>query len=440
MDQQQPLAILGAGITGITLGWKLKQQNIPFVLFEAKDRPGGNIWTHHEGKYVLENGPNSIQLNDQIHQFLSECGLVGRITKSLPGAVNRYVLKNGKYQKLPSGFFSLIFSSLLSWKDKMSLLREKKVPLGTDPQESLDSFIRRRLSDGIADYLAAPFISGIYAGDANKLLLEQAFPNLRKWEQEYGSVIKGFSRYRKTQTHKGIMAFPKGLGELSQHLASHIKEEIQFNASVSRLEQQAQGWSVEVNGEQKQFKQVVSTLPAYALANILQNESSFTQALSNIRYPALAVVASAYKRKDIQHSLNGFGALHNHLEPSKTLGTIFSSSVFPDRCPPDEVLLITFVGGDKYPAQALQGEEVIKEAVLEDHKRFLGRKNLPVFQKVQLWERSIPQYDKFIAAVRPLQPEIEEKGLILGGNWVSGISVPNCIQHGHKLCEQLSNS
>jgi len=433
------IAIIGAGITGLTLGELLSREGIDFRLYEGSDRTGGNIQTLKAGEYILEKGPNSLIMNDFLFEWLTGLGIDDQVVYASSAAKKRYILKGGTYRSLPGGPLSLLTNSSLSWKAKIRLWNEPKQPLEEIENESIDHFFRRRLGDEVTDYLVYPFISGIYAGDPEALLVSEAFPNLLAWEQEYGSILKGFMRSRKVQQHKGTFSFRRGLGQLVKVLTRKIEDRIYMKTEISSIKPIGSEWEVTTeNGESQRYKYVVSTIPAYRLSKILMmDDEEFTESLSQISYPPVSMTYTAYKKSAVGHPLDGFGALHNQLEDSYSLGTIFSSTVFPGRCPDDEVLMTTFVGGALHREKAQEGDENIFEGVWEDHQRLLQVSEKPVFRHLVRWPRAIPQYDRDVLGVRSLQENIYRKGLFLGGNWTGGISVGSCIKHAHYLFEEL---
>ncbi len=433
------VAIIGAGITGLTLGELLGRKGIDFRLYEASDRTGGNIQTLKEGKYTLEKGPNSLIMNNFLFEWLTGLGIQDQVIYASAAARKRYILKGGKYRSLPRGPLSLLTNSTLSWKAKMKLWNEPKQPREEIDNESIDHFFRRRLGDEVTDYLVYPFISGIYAGDPGALLVSEAFPNLVAWEQEYGSVLEGFIRSRKVKQHKGTFSFRQGLGKLVKVLTRKIEDCIYMKAEVKSIKPVGSEWKVTTeDGESQTYKYVVSTIPAHQLSKILTMEDEgFPDGLSRINYPPVSMAFMAYKKSAVGHPLDGFGALHSQLEESYSLGTIFSSTVFPGRCPDDEVLMTTFVGGALHLEKAQEGDVQIFEGVWEDHRRLLKVSEKPVFSHLIRWPRAIPQYDRDVLIVRGLQEKITRMGLFLGGNWTGGISVGSCIKHAHHLVEEL---
>lgn len=428
------VAIIGGGITGLLLAWHLQQKGMAFTLYEATHRVGGNIRTEKQGPYLLEKGPNTLQLNDKLYTLFHQLGISEDLIHAEAEAKYRYVLKEGKYKRLPSGPLSLLFTSTFSFKAKRKLLQEPKLAVQEIAEESIDHFFRRRLGDEWTDYAVYPFISGIYAGDPKQLLIREAFPKVKQWEREYGSIMSGMRKGRKPQTHKGIISFPGGLEHITRTLYHKLKPHIGLALPIHTISQKDAGYLLHSDQSTFEAAQVVCTTPAHITAQLFQNiESDFAHSLSQIYYPPVAMIHSAYKRNAIPHPLDGFGALHNQLETTQTLGTIFSSTIFRNRCPNDEVLLTTFIGGTLHSEKVKKEEGQLFDLTFQDHQRFLGATDRPVFQSAIQWERAIPQYDQHSLAYQSFIDPLKEKGLHFGGNWTGGISVGSCIEKAEKL-------
>lgn len=430
--------IIGAGITGLVAAYTLQKSGKEVRLLEASEHIGGNISSQQYGPYLLECGPNTLLLNSTLYTLLEELNLHNTIKTAAPEASYRFVLKNGKYVALPSGPASFLGSDFFSVGEKWRIWKERKVPIGKDDQESVDAFFRRRFGDAVADYAVAPFVSGVYAGDPKALIASLAFPKIIAHEHEKGSVIKGVMAAAKNRDkHKGIFSLEKGLQQLPLALAEKLGSNLKSQTPVKAITPQGDGtWKVlTASGEILEASSVITAIPAFALADLIADwaKPEDLAALRQVHYPATAGVYTAYKKSQVSHPLNGFGALHNHLEPSETLGTIFNSTVFPDRCPSDEVILTTFVGGSRFSEKAALSDKKIGALASQDHARFLGVQGEPVFQHVVKWPRGIPQYDANLPAALAVADKLEKQGIIAAGNWRGGISVPDCVKRGLSL-------
>ena len=436
------IAIIGAGITGLATAYHLSKAGIPFRLYEASDRVGGNLRSVRSHDCLLEKGPNSLLMNDRIYGLLAELGIENEVVKADSKAKYRYVLRGQQYKRMPAGPVSFLFGGFFSGKEKLRIWRERKLASRSPEGESVDAFFRRRFGDAVADYLLTPFVAGIYAGDPRMLEMEAAFARFREMEVTYGSVIRGFMKGGPRDQHRGIFSLKTGLERLPAVLAEQISGHIVLNAPVSNISKSGNGFTLTfVSGMQESFSKVIFTSSAPVLADLFATLSpELSAGLREVYYPPVVLVHTLWKKDQIKHPLDGFGALHNAIEPSNTLGTIFSSSVFPDRNPNDTVLLTSFVGGARDPKAALAGEKAVLEGVRQDLGKFLGAEGQPVWGEVALYEKAIPQYRPGIRQLWAKAKAWETQGIYLAGNWVGGISVPNCLDNARVLCEKLIES
>jgi oxygen-dependent protoporphyrinogen oxidase len=197
--EKTEVVIVGAGLTGLTLAFYLKKAGIKFKIAEKLPRTGGVIQTINENGFVYETGPNTGVVS---HPELAELfeDLADKCTLEIadPNAKRRLIWKNRMWHAIPSGLLSAINTPLFTWYDKFRILGEPFREKGTNPNETLAELVRRRLGQSFLDYAVDPFISGVYAGDPNKLITRYALPKLWKLEQDYGSFIGGSIKKSKT--------------------------------------------------------------------------------------------------------------------------------------------------------------------------------------------------------------------------------------------------
>lgn len=246
------VGIIGAGISGLTVAYELQKRGIDYQLWEASDRPGGYIQSsldrvdnqHKGAKYLRELGPNSLLGNADMLLWLDELGLTPELSFSKPVSKARYIFRNGRYKKLPSGPVSLLFGGFFSWKTKLAILRERNNKTLSTPGETLSQFFRRRFSGEIVDYALGPFVAGIYAGDPEKLLVSETFPVLLQYEKEYGSVLRGLIKNQSATGRRQSFSFRKGMQMLPDALAAKLTH-VSLNDPVQRIQKNNDGWRVE---------------------------------------------------------------------------------------------------------------------------------------------------------------------------------------------------
>jgi len=156
-------------------------------------------------------------------------------------------------------------------------------------------------------------------------------------------------------------------------------------------------------------------------------------------YPPVSVVAMGFRHDDVNHPLDGFGMLVPEVEDTyHILGTIFTSTIFPDRAPDDHVLLTTFVGGARHPELGRAPDDQQRQIILADLAALLDVSEAPTFVRHIRWPRAIPQYTTGYGAVKELITRLEARHpqLFLAGNYRGGISVGDAMDSGHAAAEQ----
>lgn len=440
------IGIIGAGISGLTLAYELEKKGIDYHIWEAADRAGGYIgsrWeTGPDGQhYLRELGPNSLLGDSDLLLWLDELGLTPDIVFSNPVSKARYIFRDGQYRKLPSGPPSLLFGGFFSWSTKLAIFRERNNKTVSPEGETLAQFFRRRFSREIVDYALAPFVAGIYAGDPEALLVSETFPILLQYEKEYGSVIRGLIKNQSGSGRRQSFSFRDGMQALTNKLAASLTH-LSLGDPVQRISRASHGWQVESkSGIQTVDKLVLATGTDTAARLVATQYPAFASALSQVDYPPMTAVHSVYKRADVAHPLDGFGGLNPTIEGRFASGHIWSSSVFAGRCPDDEVLITTMVGGRAHTQSARLPDNILFDKV---HQELVSSFNIkapkPVFRTLARWERAIPQYDSHLAAVRKQIEAVENDDLRVCANWYKGVSLSDCIGKARELARQLSQN
>jgi oxygen-dependent protoporphyrinogen oxidase len=393
----------------------------------------------HDG-VLYETGPNStLDTTPLIGELLEAAGIAGERRDAAAVAAKRYVVRDGRLVPLPTSPGAFLATRLFSLRAKLALLREPFVaPAPPGAEESVAAFVRRRLGTEFLDYAIEPFVAGIYAGDPERLSVQAAFPRLHALEQRYRSLIRGQilgarERARNRERAKNTassFSFRDGMQMLPDALARALRG-LETGVRVLRLARLDDG-TFQVEGERREVRAhaVVLAVPADAAAGLVRPIApAAAQALDAIPYAPVAVVASAYRRADVKHALDGFGFLCPRREGRPILGTLFSSSMFDGRAPAGTVLLTTFVGGSRNPELARSSPEAIAETAGRELAALLGAAT-PQWREVIQWPRAIPQYTLGhtgrIAALE--EAEAAVPGLFFRANYRGGVSVGDCIK------------
>jgi len=351
----------------------------------------------------------------------------------------------------PPGFFT---TKLFTAKAKLAVLREPFVPPRRDGvEESIAQFVVRRFNQEFLDHAIDALVAGIYAGDPYKLSVTHAFPKLKALEDNYGSMIKGQILGARERKKRGEVAkdrapkfsFDQGLQVLPDTLAERLGDAVQRNTSVEAITQTDEGWTLALKRNGQQFREEHSAVlyagTAFRLADLkLQSRQPLSMSVfSEIRYPPVASVVLGFRREDVTHPCEGFGMLIPKVEGFKILGTIFSSSLFPNRAPAGHLTLTSYIGGERYPELASLPAEKLFELTCADLRVLLGVKGKPTFQHSVFYPRAIPQYNVGYGRYRDLMKEIEQKasGFFLAGHYRDGVSLSDSIVSGINVVERI---
>ncbi|HEV2319771.1 MAG TPA: protoporphyrinogen oxidase [Verrucomicrobiae bacterium] len=438
------VAIIGAGITGLTTAFYLQRKGVPVTVYESGGRAGGVIQSIRTDGFLAESGPNTIlETSPEISRLVAGLNLESRRLYTDAQAKARFVVRGQRPVAMPSSPPALITSPLLSARGKLALVRELFVPRRQDGrEESVAEFVTRRLNREFLERLVDALVGGIYAGDPERLSLQHALPRLAQAEARYGSLIKAEVLGRRERKKSGQMAkdrapgfsFDEGLQVLPDTLAARLGDNLKLNAPVAQITQIGGGWRVASAKDEADFAAVVYCGTAYRLAElqIAAPAPVNVEAFSEIRYAPVASVVLGFRKEDVAHPCQGFGMLIPRIEGFKILGTIFSSSLFPNRAPAGHVLLTSYIGGERSPELTALSRDELARFACHDLGILLGVTGPPVFQQTVLYPRAIPQYNVGYGKFKQLFAEIESKvvGLYFAGHFRDGVSVADSIVSG----------
>lgn len=451
----KPVAIIGAGITGLTAAFYLKRKGIPVTVYESSGRVGGVIQSLRRDGYIAEFGPNTLlETSPKIGQLVRDAGLQSRRLDPDPKAEARYVVRYKRPIAMPSSPLGFFTTELFTAKAKFAVLREPFVsPRRDGIEESIAQFVVRRFNQEFLDHAIDALVAGVYAGDPHKLSVTHAFPKLKALEDKYGSMIKGQIFGARERKKRGEVAkdrapkfsFDDGLQVLPDALAQQLGNSVQLNTSIEAIAQIDNEWTLTVNrnGQESRIEHsaVIYAGTAFRLATLkIEAKQPVNLApLSEIRYPPVASVVLGFRREEVAHPCEGFGMLIPRVEGFRILGTIFSSSLFPNRAPSGHLTLTSYIGGERNPDLASLPAEKLYELTCEDLRVLLGVKGKPTFQHSVFYSRAIPQYNVGYGRYRDLMTEVENKveGLFLAGHYRDGVSLSDSITSGVNVVERV---
>lgn len=489
------LTIIGGGIAGLSAAYYASQQHpeAEITLLEAGDRWGGKIATDRVpfdgGQFVIEGGPDTfLATKPWAVQLCRELGLADRLHGTNPalrkgksGLAPTYVLHKGRLEPLPDGLammlpgkvLPMLQTRLLTWPQKLRIGLDFVLPVKPgDEDETLGGFVSRRLGRATYENLIEPLMSGIYAGDGDKLSLLSTFPYLRDLERKYKSVARGaMTMYRQrvaanhdlrqpgsrkpgSQQRQGLpgsrSAFltpTTGLAEIVEALVTQLESrgvDLRLRAAARSLERDGDGWQVTLaDGEAIPADAVILATPAWVSAELLRDvDADLAAALARIPYVSTATVTLAYRLADVPRPLDGYGYVIPRCEGRRALACTWTSTKFPHRAPDGYALLRVFIGraGQEFPpSPALPPEEGglgggLLDVARDELRQTLGITAEPLVARTFIWEKAMPQYNLGHQNIlKQIDAALEDlPGLALAGNGYRGIGIPDCIHSGEE--------
>jgi oxygen-dependent protoporphyrinogen oxidase len=463
-DDKQKIVIIGGGISGLATLHYLKRlsPDVDVELFEAADRLGGVIGTDVVDGYVCEWGPNGIlDRSGAARELAEELGLGEQLESANENAKHRYILRGGELKPVPMSAGSFISSKVISGKAKLRLFAEPFTKPGGVEDESIYSYASRHFGSEVADYLIQPMVTGIYAGNAERLSVRSCFPLLYALDKERGSIIRGMiarkraSKKSKAESTNGsgnrkgsmrlLSAKPTGVHSLIDALGNKYSAQTNTSKAAASIERRDDGGNISysvtfTDGSSVVADKLVLAIPTYKTTELLTPLSqALGDSLARIPYSPITVVCLGYDNSASPSALDGFGFLAPPKENRSILGAIWSSSIFSGRAPEGKFQLRVMIGG----ASATGGPELSDDEIIVQVRKELSEimniKDAPEMTKIYRFNQAIPQYTvghhKILAA---LESELAEfPGLYLNGNAYAGIGVSECLAASEKIADSL---
>jgi oxygen-dependent protoporphyrinogen oxidase len=438
------VAILGAGIAGLTLAERLGAAGHDVTVVDPEARAGGLIRSERREGFLCEAGPQAILSGrPDTRALLAAAGVEGRMIWAEAATRRRFVYLRGALRTLPSNPPALLKTDLLGAMAKLRLAREPFVPKADpDRDESVLAFCERRFGAEAARAIGAPAVIGIYAGDAANLSIKSALPRLWELEQKHGSVLRGAIAERKAQTGEGPMrsfSFPEGLEELPRALAEKLGAR-RVVARAAALEPVGSGWRVQLEpgatASHVDAERVVLATPGAVTAKLLAPLApTAAAALASVPVAPIAVAALGFRgpaggsAPDLGMDLSAYGFIVARGEGPTLLGCQYESSIFAHRAPPGAVLLRALLGGTFDPAIVDATDDAIAARAVADLRRVVGLRAEPDFVAVWRHRAGIPQYDLAHAGrVRAVEDDLGRRpGLHVLGQTTTGVGVNDGI-------------
>lgn len=448
------VAVIGGGISGLAALHFLVSRHgadIEPVLLEKENRLGGTIGTDRIDGYVSEWGPNGFL--DRVPltlQMVEELGIGDTLAPAESRSGKRFIYAHGRLNEISPSPVKFMTSPLLSVLGRLRLAMEPLIRQKRDweVEESVFDFAARRIGPEAARTLIDPMVSGIFGGDARRLSLASCFPIMVQMEKEYGSLVRALvARMRQAKRAGGkkagpagpaghLTSFAGGLQTLIDTLGTRYAARIRLGHDVTGIVRADGGYAVEcANGFAERFDAVICSSPAYAAAAAVAGlDPGVSHILKQIPYTSIAVVCLGYKREQVGHDLDGFGFIIPRFEKKRTLGTIWSSSIFPGQAPAGAVQMRTMVGGATDPEAAGLPDEQLLDVVDGDLRPMLDITGTPPYVRIYRYERGIPQ---FVLGHPARLAALDERlsrlpGLLFTGNAYDGVGLNDCVVRSDK--------
>lgn len=417
------VVVIGAGAAGLAAAYALKRaadegQRIDWVLLEKDNRVGGKIWTEKVDGFIVDGGPDCyLTEKPWMAQMAARLGISDQLLPSDDEKKKTYIYSNGKLHELPDGvwmmvptkFTPFIGTSLFSWPGKIRMGMDLFIPKKSDGEdETLASFVRRRLGNECLEKLAEPMVGGVHASDPYEMSLKATFPRFIQMEQKYGSLIRAFVAARRkapptpppkpgVPRRTYFTTFRGGMQEIIDAMADAAgRERIRLGAKVVRVEKdhEHQRYVVHLEGaEVIPADAVIASTESYYAADFLRSvDNELAEVLGSIRWTSAATVSLAYEKDRIDHDLRGFGFLVPAAEKRKISASTWSSTKWPGRAPEGHILLRVFVGGSHNQSLVELDDAEMVQMVREELRQIMSLGAEPEFWRVFRWIKGMPQY------------------------------------------------
>lgn len=457
------VAVVGAGISGLTLAFYLEQHGVDVCVLEARERAGGNIRSEPRDAYLCEWGPNGWLDNEPATgRLIDALGLREQVVRASDAAALRWIVRDGNLRALPMRPSAFLGSDVLSLRGKLRVLSEWAQPARRDGRdESVFDFAARRIGREAAEVLVDAMVTGVYAGDSRSLSLRSTFPRMHELETRHGGLFKAMLAMRRERRRRGdksasggpvgpagtLHSFAGGMQTIVDTLVGRLGERLHLGTSVERATPHAAGWRLTLNDasasapEVLDCDQIAVASPAWSADSLLRElDAPLADALASIPSAPVAVVCLGFRDSDVQHVERGFGFLAPGRENLPVLGTLFDTWVFPNRSPDGCVLTRTMIGGARDPDALQEDDAQLVERALSILRRLLAVHASPAMTYVVRHPRGIPQY---VLGHAEFLRRIDERlrahaGLSLCGNSYRGVAMNACVKEAEALAKQIA--
>jgi len=461
-SEARRVAVVGAGITGLATAYLLSRERPAWqvAVLESGEHVGGKARTTVRGGYTVDWGPNGFLTSaPETLELARALGLEDELQPAADAARHRFLYRDGGLRPLPASPQAFLTSEVVPFPGRARAALEPWLGSRGAGEESVHAFLARHFGRGFADALADAFVSGITAGDPRELSLDALFPRMRAMERAHGSLVRALvaqqraARRRRREAGAGprppapgrLTSFREGgMQRLLDALADALPRPVRLGAAVTALERAPDGPAYRLRlagGEPEAFDAVVVTAPAPSAAGLLRPLApSAADALAAIPYAGVRVFGLGFDRIDVPRVLDGFGFLVPRGQGVRSLGVLWTSTLYPGRAPAGKVLLRVLAGGRLDPAMLELSDDDALAAVRRDLRISMGVVAEPEFVETVRWPRAIPQYTLGHGArLSALEAGLAGlPGLQLAGNAYRGVGVNDCVREARRVVQALT--
>jgi oxygen-dependent protoporphyrinogen oxidase len=429
-------------------------------LLERSTRCGGALETIRRDGFVVETGADSfLSEKPAAAQLARRVGLDTEIIPTREIYRKTYVVRAGRLVEIPAGFSLLapahlgpVFrSSLFSPLGKLRIALEPFIAARTsNDDESLDSFVTRRLGREVLERVAQALAGGIYTADPKRLSMAATMPRFVEMERRHGSVVKGMraaanARAANSETSGArwslFQSFRNGMATLHEALAARLSASIRKGAEVIAMSRNGDAWRLALaSGESIDADAVICAAPAYAAARIVSALApAASKMLSEISYASAATVNLTFRESDFDGPPRAFGFVVPAIEHRRIIAGSFSSFKFEGRAPAGAILVRAFVGGEMSREMMSLSDHEMVAAVRDEFRTLLGISAAPGFAEVRRWPDSMPQYEvghlTRVAEIERAAAQIP--AFAIAGAAYRGVGIPDCTRSGENAADAI---
>ncbi len=460
--ERAPVIVVGGGISGLTAAFHLVQGGEKVLLLEGNEELGGNIRTEQHDGFLYDVGPDSfLRTKPAAQELCEQLGLSEELISPRPQGARVYVALDGALHPMPEGLAlgvptrpgALLDSSLLSPEGKLRAFCEPFVPPAPeDWEESIFAFTARRLGSEMASRIAAPLLSGVFAGDAERLSMPAAFPQLVALERKFGSLFSGMNGGQSLWTSLFSKPTPRaspflslrcGLGSLIEALAATLpKEAIWKKTRVQRILSPAVDRPACVlldDGRRLEARHIVIAGPPWVASDLLRStDDELASSLGQVRGYPTATVFFGLRESEVHRELGGSGFIVPPGE-GRILAATWISSKWSGRGQPKTALVRAFVGGARGDSILQHSDRELLGLAENELTRFMGPLGRPLFGRVFRYERGTPQPElgHAVRMERAWHRLQEMPWLSIIGPGYGGVGIPDCARRAREFAEGL---